>query len=64
MRRLAAPLIGGLAVSFVMELVVYPVIFFIAKRFTLRHAWKAGAVDPPEGIDGHAAPEVEHATHA
>lgn len=32
MRRLAAPLIGGLAISFLMELVVYPVIFFLAKR--------------------------------
>jgi Cu(I)/Ag(I) efflux system membrane protein CusA/SilA len=64
MRRLAAPLIGGLAVSFVMELVVYPVIFFIAKRFTLRHAWKEAAFEPPQEIDGHAAPKVEHATHA
>lgn len=31
MRRLAAPMIGGLATSFIMELLVYPVIFFIAK---------------------------------
>jgi Cu(I)/Ag(I) efflux system membrane protein CusA/SilA len=36
MRRLAAPMIGGLATSFVMELVVYPVIFFQVKRLALR----------------------------
>jgi Cu(I)/Ag(I) efflux system membrane protein CusA/SilA len=36
MRRLAAPMIGGLATSFVMELLVYPVIFHRAKRFSLR----------------------------
>jgi Cu(I)/Ag(I) efflux system membrane protein CusA/SilA len=32
MRRLAAPMIGGLVVSFAMELVVYPVLFYFAKR--------------------------------
>jgi Cu(I)/Ag(I) efflux system membrane protein CusA/SilA len=35
MRRMAAPMIGGLAVSFTMELVVYPIIFFVAKSRTL-----------------------------
>jgi Cu(I)/Ag(I) efflux system membrane protein CusA/SilA len=32
MRRLAAPMIGGLATSFIMELLVYLVIFYQAKR--------------------------------
>ena len=36
MRRLAAPMIGGLGVSFVMELLLYPVIFYLAKRVVLR----------------------------
>lgn len=36
MRRLAAPMIGGLTTSFGMELLVYPVIFFLAKRVALR----------------------------
>jgi Cu(I)/Ag(I) efflux system membrane protein CusA/SilA len=36
MRRLAAPLIGGLVVSFALELVVYPVVFALWKRFELR----------------------------
>jgi Cu(I)/Ag(I) efflux system membrane protein CusA/SilA len=30
--RLVAPLIGGISVSFLMELLVYPVIFYLAKR--------------------------------
>jgi Cu(I)/Ag(I) efflux system membrane protein CusA/SilA len=38
MRRLAAPMLGGLFTSFGMELLVYPVIFFIAKEFTMRRA--------------------------
>jgi Cu(I)/Ag(I) efflux system membrane protein CusA/SilA len=36
MRRIAAPMIGGLVVSFAMELVVYPVIFYLAKKWQLR----------------------------
>ena len=35
MRRLAAPMIGGLATSFIMELLIYPVVFFTAKRIAL-----------------------------
>jgi Cu(I)/Ag(I) efflux system membrane protein CusA/SilA len=31
MRRIAAPMVGGVVTSFVGELVVYPVIFFIWK---------------------------------
>jgi Cu(I)/Ag(I) efflux system membrane protein CusA/SilA len=36
MRRLAAPMIGGLATAFVLELLLYPVLFFIAKNFALK----------------------------
>jgi Cu(I)/Ag(I) efflux system membrane protein CusA/SilA len=35
-QRLVAPLIGGITVSFVMELLVYPVIFLLWKRWQLR----------------------------
>jgi Cu(I)/Ag(I) efflux system membrane protein CusA/SilA len=35
MKRLAAPMFGGLLTSFVMELLIYPVIFLIAKQFEL-----------------------------
>ena len=35
MRRLAAPMLGGLATSFSMELLIYPVLFHIVKGFSL-----------------------------
>src|SRR5207244_100012 len=35
MRRLAAPMLGGLFTSFLMELLIYPIIFFIAKVITM-----------------------------
>lgn len=38
MRRLAAPMIGGLGTSFIMELLLYPVIFYLIKA----HAFKTG----------------------
>jgi Cu(I)/Ag(I) efflux system membrane protein CusA/SilA len=34
-RRLVAPLVGGIGVSFVMELLVYPVVFYLARRRNL-----------------------------
>ena len=42
MRRLAAPMIGGLLVSFAMELLVYPVVFRAVRRWQWRERW-AGA---------------------
>jgi copper/silver efflux system protein len=42
-RRLVAPLIGGIAVSFVMELLVYPVVFYLAKRWQLCREFSAPA---------------------
>ena len=41
-RRLVAPLVGGITVSFLMELLVYPVIFYLAKRRELRREWEGG----------------------
>jgi Cu(I)/Ag(I) efflux system membrane protein CusA/SilA len=37
-KRLVAPLIGGITVSFAMELLVYPVIFYLVKRRQLAKA--------------------------
>lgn len=45
MRRIAAPMIGGLLISFAMELVVYPVVFFLAKRWQHRHEFRVGGHD-------------------
>jgi Cu(I)/Ag(I) efflux system membrane protein CusA/SilA len=42
MRRLAAPMLGGLFTSFGMELLIYPVVFYVAKGFSLRR----GQVQP------------------
>lgn len=36
MRRIAAPMIGGLAVSFLMELLLYPVLFTLYQTFSRR----------------------------
>jgi len=35
MRRLAVPMIGGVGTSFILELLIFPPIFYIAKRMTL-----------------------------
>jgi Cu(I)/Ag(I) efflux system membrane protein CusA/SilA len=40
MKRIAAPMVGGLVTSFLLELLVYPAIFAIWKRRTV------GMVDP------------------
>jgi Cu(I)/Ag(I) efflux system membrane protein CusA/SilA len=41
-RRLVAPLIGGIGVSFLMELLVYPVIFYLVRRRQLGREWAVG----------------------
>jgi Cu(I)/Ag(I) efflux system membrane protein CusA/SilA len=46
-RRLVAPLIGGITISFVMELLVYPVIFYLYKRWELRHEWSKTSASVP-----------------
>jgi copper/silver efflux system protein len=45
-RRLVAPLIGGIAVSFLMELLVYPVVFYLYKKWQFRGAWKTAVTSP------------------
>lgn len=46
MRRLAAPMIGGLIISFLMELILYPVIYYVVAKW--RH---------PELNDSYALPK-------
>lgn len=38
MKRIAAPMIGGLATSFLLELLIYPVLFFEWKKRSLKHS--------------------------
>jgi Cu(I)/Ag(I) efflux system membrane protein CusA/SilA len=44
MKRMAAPMVGGLVTSFIMELLVYPVIFLLYKEFRMRRAARSGLV--------------------
>lgn len=36
MKRIAAPMVGGLTTSFILELLVYPAIYFIWKKKELK----------------------------
>jgi Cu(I)/Ag(I) efflux system membrane protein CusA/SilA len=45
MRRLAAPMIGGMITSFIMELLIYPVIYLQAKRFELWRVRRRSMLD-------------------
>ena len=42
MKRIAAPMVGGLATSFGLELLVYPALFAIWKRRSLPEAGAPG----------------------
>ncbi len=44
MRRLAAPMLGGLLTSFLMELLIYPIIFYVAKGMEFRREHRAVVV--------------------
>ena len=46
MKRIATPMIGGVITSTVMELVVYPAIFFLWRSRALRRLGAAPALDP------------------
>lgn len=48
MKRLAAPMIGGVLTSFAMELLVYPVVYYLYKRWeVLRIMRNADAQEEP-----------------
>jgi Cu(I)/Ag(I) efflux system membrane protein CusA/SilA len=47
MRRLAAPMIGGLATSFLLELLIYPVIFYIAKQVAMWREFRRHEMSEP-----------------
>lgn len=48
MRRLAAPMIGGLATAFVLELLVLPALYFIAMQWVLRKEFRTPTVAPDD----------------
>jgi Cu(I)/Ag(I) efflux system membrane protein CusA/SilA len=54
MQRVAAPLMGGLVTSFILELLVYPAIYAIWKwRFEMRHGSVDVATLPIPELRGH-----------
>jgi Cu(I)/Ag(I) efflux system membrane protein CusA/SilA len=61
MRRMAVPMIGGLVTSFLMELIVYPAIFFVWRGWSL----PPGAPTPVDRTDGGpGTSEGRRTTHA
>jgi Cu(I)/Ag(I) efflux system membrane protein CusA/SilA len=50
MRRLAAPMLGGLTTSFIMELLIYPVIFYIAKGLAMRSQFRGRKAAPRSSV--------------
>jgi Cu(I)/Ag(I) efflux system membrane protein CusA/SilA len=62
MRRLAAPMLGGLFTSFLMELLIYPIIFYVAKGFALRRdATRIESWPAPTNVDMTGMGEGGHA---
>jgi Cu(I)/Ag(I) efflux system membrane protein CusA/SilA len=55
MRRLAAPMLGGLFTSFLMELLIYPIIFYVAKSLLLPKEYPL--------TKGPATAVIPHAVH-
>jgi len=52
MKRIAAPMVGGIFTSFVLELMVYPAIYEIWKSNTIMKWLKSPKVRPENSIDG------------
>jgi copper/silver efflux system protein len=50
MRRLAAPMLGGLFTSFLMELLIYPIIFFVTKNFLMQRAARKAESKEPQYV--------------
>ena len=47
MKRVAAPMVGGLATSFILELLIYPVVYFIWKwKYEMREGKAAWILRP------------------
>jgi Cu(I)/Ag(I) efflux system membrane protein CusA/SilA len=57
MRRLAAPMLGGLFTSFLMELLIYPIIFFVAKSISLPPEASAPTIENRRALVGSAIHE-------
>ncbi len=54
MKRIAAPMVGGLVTSFAMELLVYPAVYFLWKKKEVRDGPLTALVPPEERMAQHA----------
>jgi Cu(I)/Ag(I) efflux system membrane protein CusA/SilA len=55
MKRIAAPMVGGLTTSFLLELLVYPPVYLLWRWYgEVRHAAEEVAVAPPVEAGGTA----------
>ncbi len=52
MKRVAAPMVGGLATSFLMEMLVYPAIYLLWKGHTEVKSESLQSVNAPPGPSG------------
>ena len=50
MKRVAAPMVGGLATSFLLELLVYPAIYLLWRRRSLEPAPPAAAASQEQAV--------------
>jgi copper/silver efflux system protein len=55
MKRIAAPMVGGVVTSAVLELLIYPVLFVMWKRWSLPKA--GGSIPAPPGSDPQGKPD-------
>src|SRR4029079_10790433 len=61
MKRVAAPMVGGLATSFAMELLVYPAIYLLWKwRSEVRPRVEARTTSGPTGVSPESAAAATH----
>jgi Cu(I)/Ag(I) efflux system membrane protein CusA/SilA len=59
MKRIAAPMVGGLITSFLLELLVYPPIYKLWKRRSLPRGGERPAESEPEAAEREVVPEPE-----
>jgi len=60
MKRIAAPMVGGIFTSFVLELLVYPAVYELWKRKSITKQFELG--HGPASEDGQREPELEALT--
>jgi Cu(I)/Ag(I) efflux system membrane protein CusA/SilA len=49
MKRIAAPMVGGMVSATVLTLLVVPALYALWREWQLRHAWERAREEPPTG---------------